>query len=283
MFKRCRFPKCYTKKLQRFGLCNKHRKWVEKGFFDQELNPLKPLSSRMAKPKKCKITDCSFKTRKIVKGFCDRHYRWYHDYKIMTEDGRMKRSPRTQRYPKDFTCIVCDKGGKITRGFCKLHYRLYQSGRIDFDGFQLRPALKVARYTEQDRCKIKGCGKKPSSRHFCRNHYDAIARGSIDETGKRLIPAFIPNKGQSCSVEGCGKPCKAKGYCGTHYRRYLDCLPIVREFKNKGRTCKAVACGKPAHCQELCTMHYNRRRRRKAAANPPQPKAPLVNPGLPLL
>lgn len=251
--KRCRYPGCEVFKLQRFGLCNRHRKWVENGFIDLDLKALKPLPV-VKRYSGCKIEDCKEKHRR--NGFCRRHDAMYKRGSIDKLGRRLK---PLIRYSDDFRCIKCGKGGKISKGFCKTHYNQFRKKQIDFDGNPLNPPKRVQKYGQYDFCKLK-CGRKPRVRGFCENCWQKIKRGSIDETGRRLEPPLWTNVGKTCRDKGCKEPAYCRGLCTVHYSRYKK---PPRTFINVGQTCKAIGCKDPSYSRGYCVKHYARHKRRK--------------------
>lgn len=252
----CRYPGCGTEKLQRFGMCNKHRKWVEKGYIDLDCKTLKEIPKRVDyRLEVCRVEGCENRPRKRF--FCIKHYSAFLNG-IYLESGQRVR-PRI-RYSKDFQCLKCGKSGKITKGFCKTHYQQFSRGQIDFDGNELR-APRRRRYDQYSFCKVKECNKRPRVRGFCSMHGEAVSRGVYDENGIRLIPVVFKNAGKKCLQ--CEKPAETKLLCRVHYYRKYRATPRV--FKNKGKVCVAPSCKRPAHCLELCVLHYGRRKRRNQA------------------
>lgn len=246
--KKCRLPTCETFKLQRFGLCNKHRKWVEKGHMTEDLVIIKKI--RELDPKRnCKMSDCTRKHKGF--GFCYNHYGMYKRKTISLSGERLK---PVIRYGDDFQCIVCGNTGKIAKGFCKKHYSLFRSGRIDYDGRELRKPKRVRRYTEFDRCKMSGCNIKARYNWFCQKHGEQEKRGTIDSKGNRLVPKLFKNRGSICLK--CEKPAHCKGLCVFHYNRMRT--GYGTKWINKGKTCGALGCSRPAYCRQRCTMHYGR-------------------------
>jgi len=252
---RCRFPSCYNMRIQRWGLCNKHRKWVEKGNMTQDLVIIKPIQVRGGT---CKVEECEEKTRRH--GFCERHS-WAYKRGALLSDGTQNPNIRRVRYARDFPCFVCGKKGKITKGFCPTHYNQYRKGIIDFEGRETGKRIRIWKYGELDICKVVGCGKRPRGNGFCKKHIDSHVRGVYDFHGNRLKPRLFKNQGKVCKV--CQKPAYCKLLCRTHYARHILKKPLVKEIKNKGKTCKfgvdkTTGCNKPARCRGLCSIHYYR-------------------------
>lgn len=249
----CRYPECEKTKTQRWGLCNRHRKWVENGFIDQQLNILKPLPV-VKRYSGCKIEGCTEKHRR--NGFCRRHDCMYKRGSIDLLGRRLK---PIIRYRAGFGCIKCGQTGKITKGFCKTHYNQFRKKQIDFDGNPLNPPKRIQKYAADDFCKLK-CGRRPRVRGFCENCWQKIARGSIDQTGKRLEPPLWKNKGKTCRDKGCNEPAHCRGLCSVHYSRYKK---PPRTFINFGKQCKAIGCVSGSHCRGYCIKHYNRWKQRR--------------------
>ena len=256
----CRFPKCDVPKIQRFGLCNRHRKWVEKGYFDKDtLSPLKPMPGKVDYTGKvCKVDGCGIRPRRNY--FCPKHSKQFREGVLNVHGHRVK---PFVRYSKDFTCIKCGKKDKITKGFCKYHYGQLRQGLIDFDGTQLREYKRVHAYGPDDFCRAEHCRKRPKERGFCRSHSLSVKIGTIDRvTGKRLVPKAHKNEGKSCLE--CDQPASTRLLCRLHYYRRYQATP--RKLINKGKICVAPSCDRPAHIKQLCTKHYTRRKRRLRAS-----------------
>lgn len=251
----CRFPDCPTQKTQRFGLCNKHRKWVEKGYYSEDLVQLKPMKKVRLH---CKLEGC--KNKHKAKGFCIFHYRQFKGGIIAITGQRLKRV-RPKKYPKDFGCIVCNKKGKISLGFCKTHHAQYSRGIIDFDGVKIREHKKVYKYPEWQVCKANGCNERPRVRGWCSNHYESFTKGIYDKSGKRLVAKLISNKGKKCSAESCEAEAYCKGLCKLHYSRKKIGYLGPAGYKNIGQKCSDPGCENPAHCRTLCVLHYHRWKR----------------------
>jgi hypothetical protein len=251
----CRYPDC-KKPQHRFQLCNKHRKWVERGYMTEDLKILKPIRE-VGRNTVCTIDGCRELAHKAR--LCMSHYG-----KVlrgtMTRTGEVTRKKMVDKYARDFQCIVCGKAtGRIVKGFCMSHYNHYRKGYIDFDGVKMREPKKVAKYGPLDYCKIKQCGKRPVAKGLCRSHRDMVLRGTLNpETGKRR---YIPseNKGKSCKE--CDQPAVIRLLCPLHYYRKYQAHP--REFKNSGKSCTAFGCSSPAYARTLCVKHYSRRKRKE--------------------
>lgn len=267
---KCRMEDCFTQKLQRFGLCNKHRKWVEKGYMTQDLKMIKnPPRVGSYKGMRCRIPECDRTPRRNL--LCSYHSSQYRAGTLLLSGNRVYK--KVLRYSKQATCKVhrCERGGKITKGFCKKHYNSYRKELIDFDGFETGKRKRITRYLPEDRCKVSSCKRRPRGRGFCNNHLQSFLRGMIDPNGKRLVPLPIKNKGELCSYEGCGKPAHCKTYCHLHYSRYVNCKSLDDpETVNKGKTCAQEGCGKPAYVKGYCTVHYSRLMRGKPLDIPPE-------------
>ncbi len=235
----CRFPKCKTSRTHCWGLCNRHRKWVERGYFDKNLNPLKPLD---LKPRRtgCKL-GCDAKHKGL--GFCQRHYRQYKEGSIDIDGERLK---LLIRYPKDFGCIRCGKRGRIIKGLCKHHYAQMCRGLIGADGTPIRPPKRVRSYRG---AYCRGCKKaRPRIRGYCELCHAKIKRGTMSPAGILL-----------CAKKSCSVPRTAGLFCPTHSEQPKT---VTRKYINKGNACPIIACKRPASHRGLCHTHYNRRRRR---------------------
>jgi hypothetical protein len=185
--KTCRFPDCKITRLQRFGLCNRHRKWVEKGYYDLSLNKLKEQKKvRSYLGMVCKIPDCGVVPRR--NGLCETHSSQIKRGTI-DFDGRpkIKNGKVFGRYPDGSQCKVCRvEARKITKGFCPKHYTQHLKGHRDLDGM-LR--IKI--------CRMQSCKRRlvNKARDFCHRHYPGFLKGVYNKYGKRMIPEIIRNKG----------------------------------------------------------------------------------------
>jgi hypothetical protein len=255
---KCRFAGCFTTKIQRFGLCNKHRKWVERGYMTEDLVMLKePKRVGSYRDSVCKIPGCKERPRRNM--LCMKHSSQMRSGTLLPNGDRVYK--KVLRYSVDATCKVhrCDKESRIIKGFCKSHYSLYRRGLMDFDGFETGRRKRVAGYDrETDRCKVRGCEGVPRDVGFCRMHSSMYRTGSIDIDGRRLKRALIKNAGKVCSLKDCGRPAYCQSYCRKHYARYLNCVPFEREFVNKGKTCCYMACQSPAVRKGYCSRHHYR-------------------------
>ena len=235
----CRFPDCHRIKTQRFGLCNKHRKWVEKGYYSVDLKLLKPMPVKRAH---CKISGCE--SPHAAKGFCFRHYNQFRS-RIISIFGVRLRTSKPIKNPKDAECLVCKKRGKIVKGFCKTHYNQLLKNKIDHQGVRLTPPARVTRYTEDDKCKACDCYKKPRIRGWCETHYYSFQRGIYSSKGKRLVEKAVVNKGRTCSEQNCGASAYSKGLCRLHYTRKRTGYLGAEGYKNVGKSCSEAGCNNP--------------------------------------
>lgn len=252
--KKCRWPTCNVKKLQRFGLCNRHRKWVERGQINENLEVIGslPLERGRYKNMICKIDGCTKRPRR--NNMCHKHSSQLFRG-IITESGERK-SP-VVRYPKDFQCIKCGQTGKIVKGFCRFHYSQLRKNIIDFDGNTLREPRRVMRYTDMDFCKAEGCSRRPRVRGWCSQHHLSFQKNHYDATGKRVIEFPIINKGKMCKE--CGeRPARVRQLCTLHYYRTYQATR-GKEFLNKNKKCLLDFCTKQAVTRGLCHTHYRRR------------------------
>lgn len=247
----CRFPDCNVEKLQRFGLCNRHRKWVEKGLIDLECNFLKEVKVRgyYRSGAVCKVDGCGKTPRRNY--FCVAHHCQYKSGTLDFDGNRIK-APRI--HPPGTECKRCGDTGKIIKGFCKVHYSQFLRGKLDFDGKILVEPKRNA-YGPDDTCKVRKCYRRPRVRGFCASHYESKAKGYYDEDGRRLIDEICQNKGNKCLE--CDQEAKIKLLCPMHYYRKRR---AKRVFMNKGKACCVEFCSNPAHCRSLCTLHYSRHR-----------------------
>ena len=205
----------------------------------------------------CKIPDCELKPRR--NNLCNKHSIQYRSGTLLLSGER--RLKKVIRYSVDASCKVhrCENKSRIIKGFCKSHYSSYRRGILDYDGFDTGRRKRVASYALSDlRCKVKGCEKVPRDVGFCHNHGTSYRNGHYDKNGKRLTPVIMKNEGKKCSVRSCNYNAYCKGYCRTHYKRYIDCLPIEREFINKGKNCVIERCTAPAARKGYCGKHFYR-------------------------
>lgn len=250
----CRYPECF-KPQHRFSLCNKHRKWVERGYMTVDLVMLKKVIEKPGyKDKRCRIDDCPNRPRR--NWLCEKHSSAVRDGRMTTTGDKIWK--RAAPYSQDFECIKCGARGKITRGFCKRHYAQYLRGAIDFDGQPLRE-MRIVTYGPDDECKAEGCRRRPRIRGWCENHHKSLRKGVYDASGKRRVPAVAKNKGRACLE--CDMPAHCKGLCVLHYSRMRTGYLGPGGYKNVGQTCSHEGCSRPAHCRTLCTLHYGREKR----------------------
>lgn len=211
---KCRWPDCRVFQVKRFGVCPRHTKWIEKGYFDQQFNQLKPMPS-VKRYSGCKMDGCERKHRR--NGFCHRHDGMYKRSSIDLDGNRLK---PVIRYKEDFGCIKCGKTGKISKGFCKSHYSQFRKGLIDYDGNKRREHKRIAAYGPLDYCRAK-CGGRPRIRGYCEKCHGKIRRGNIDLLGRVVI----------CKSEFCKMPSKSNGYCVKHYRRWVHRQMAAKELQ----------------------------------------------------
>lgn len=216
--KKCRYPNCYSINLQRWGLCNKHRKWIERGFMTAEFVMIKPIRERVTRF--CKVEECEEKTRRH--GFCERHS-WEYKRGVRLETGEMNPQRRGKvKYNRDFPCLLCGKTGKITKGLCRLHYSQYHKGLINIDGSETG-RRKRAHYSRGTICRVPTCAEKPRGRGYCNKHLAQVISGVVDAAGNRIKPFLNYNRGKTC--RHCQKPAWVKLLCPTHYSRARRGLP----------------------------------------------------------
>jgi hypothetical protein len=247
---KCRLPGCETTKLHRFGLCNKHRKWVEKGVMTEDLRLLRPLRGSI---EYCKLMLCREPHRSH--GFCKKHLRWFKTG-ILDANGKKLREPKPERNPPGAECKVWHERGKITKGFCRRHYEQLSRGQIDIAGKVLIPLKRVSAYRASDECKAERCTKTPRIRGWCECCYRSFEKGYFNAAGKRIAPWIFKNKGKTCTAAGCEREAHIKGLCTLHHSRVQKGYVGPEGMKNKGKWCSMVGCGKPAHCRTLCSSHY---------------------------
>jgi hypothetical protein len=232
---KCRLPGCETIGTQRFGLCNKHRKWVERGNLDlntlQVIKPLKRVSSY--ENQACKMPGCQRKPRRNF--LCDRH-------SSMVVRGTLNQkllitTHKRRRWPTPNGCYFCRKkdAPRYIRGFCPSCYNDHLKGYIDTYGYPMEKVKKrVQKYTDNDICKVDGCAEKARSVGFCHNHYGAFKyHSTFDIDGNRLIAEKTANKGHICKSSKCKKPAYCRLLCRRHYRKYLRERLKIEEIKLK--------------------------------------------------
>lgn len=149
--KTCRFPGCKSvgtkKNSLRSGLCNKHRKWAEKGIIDKEtceiIDP-----KRVPKQKEhihCKVSGCLKKVRR--NGFCEGHSSSYRARVIDINGNRMYGKRSFNDYSKRPKCCVrtCDftatgesRETRLVKGFCPYHYDLHKKGYYNEFGMMVK-------------------------------------------------------------------------------------------------------------------------------------------------
>lgn len=130
----CRFPNCghvgTSKSCLRNGLCNRHRKWAEKGIINKDTCEIL-LPNKMPKVMggyiHCKISGCLNKHK--AKGFCVNHYRSFLIYKTIDKDGRFIGKRKMYDYKQDKCWVrTCTRKGRLSKGFCMYHYGLFKKG-----------------------------------------------------------------------------------------------------------------------------------------------------------
>jgi hypothetical protein len=135
----CKFPGCKTVGTKtmpmRRGMCNKHRKWREKGIIDDNCNILQPDKVPAGRQyTHCKMAGCLGKHK--AKGFCLNHYKSYRAKKLSINGEKMYFRQERGKLTK---CKVrnCERDGRIVRGFCRHHYQKFQRKQIDIHGFEV--------------------------------------------------------------------------------------------------------------------------------------------------
>lgn len=260
---KCKFPGCSKYKIQRWGMCNRHRKWAEKGIIDKDTcKILKPEKVPKEKLKVCKVRNCDRKDMK-GHGFCRTHYASWKIYKVLDYNGERLRP--IVRYGPDYRCPVlgCDNKGPFKKGFCKFHYGQFTAGIIDFDGVKAREFKKVPKYRKHQTCKVKSCSNKPAARGFCSKHRYQQQQGYLDEKGNYLKEP--PTRGQKvCKEKECKGQHYARGLCQLHYWRLkTGYKPPEERYKNKYQTCTAMGCESEAYVRGKCVKHYYRWKRKR--------------------
>jgi hypothetical protein len=250
MQKNCRFEKCISK-VHRFGLCNKHRKWVERGHMTLDLVMLNKVKERSSVPKKCKIKECDNSSRR--KGFCVKHSSQFDRGSIDKFGERLKIKIS---YNNDFSCVVsnCRRKDKFTRGLCKIHYNQFYRGTIDENGFFTKKRRMT--YSSETFCKVKKCNKRAKLLGFCKSHRNSYKLGIYNESGKRLVPENTVNVGKKCTEENCVEAAVCKEMCRLHYTRKREGYLGPEAYKNVGKKCSEENCNKNAVARTLCYKHY---------------------------
>jgi hypothetical protein len=246
----CRYPGCKDR-VHRLGLCNKHRKWVERGHMTEDLVVIKKPFERgiyQNPDAKCKIPNCEEKPRR--NWMCSRHASQVKLGNIDLQGNPIAKSGGkiSGKYPPDYPCKVCKRAtGRISLGFCALHYNQYIKGKRDLDGI-----------SKMRQCKAIDCNRRlvRKDQDWCYRHRHSVERGIYNSFGKRLKPAIVKNEGKICSIAGCGKPAHCKGICRLHYSRQQFGYKGPAAYKNVGKPCTMPGCGKPASCRRLCPVHY---------------------------
>lgn len=257
---KCKYPDCHTvgtaKSSLRNGLCNKHRKWADKGWIDRD-------SCKILQPEKipyqkeftgCKVLHCYNKHK--AKGFCSNHYRSYQTYKTIDINGN--HIGNKKKYSSNHKCTImdCFKKGPYVKGFCKYHYEHYRKGIYNEDGVKIGKLKKVYKYSPFATCKIPSCTRKPRQRGFCECCASRIKNGTLTEKGFSTSKTLHKNKGKVCSEINCSKEAYSKGLCKLHYSRSISDYQGPEFYKNVGQTCSEDRCNQPAYCRTLCSKHY---------------------------
>lgn len=229
----CRMKECTTQGVQRFGLCNKHRKWVEKGNLDLATLKIVKPPARVGTYTGliCKVKNCQEKPRRNF--LCTKHSGMVkrgtlHPVYLVTTYKREKRNLVNG-------CYACFNkvADKYVKGFCNRCYNQYLRGYLDTFGYPTNKQKKrTKKYTDTDVCKAEGCTEKPRSAGFCHSHYGSFKyHQTFDVSGKRIIPAITKNKGETCTERGCKKPALARLLCKIHYRKFLRDRHLVKAVK----------------------------------------------------
>lgn len=258
----CRFSLCLTlgnkQNSLRKGLCNRHRKWAEKGIIDwNSLEILQPdRIPKFERRKTCKIESCSGKHKGL--GFCTRHYKSYKIYNAIDIDGNRVPGKR-KYYSLNDRCKIdrCQKGGRLVRGFCLNHYDQFTKEIISFEGYKLRNLKKITKYPEGSFCKGSGCRKKPRVNWFCPTCSERFKAGFLTKEGKftsKKLPS--KNKGLRCSEPSCNEEAHCQGLCNLHYNRMRTGYVGPGGYKNVGKTCTIDLCKDPAVGRSMCPRHY---------------------------
>jgi hypothetical protein len=150
----CKYPGCghrgTAKSTLRRGLCNKHRKWREKGYIDADCNILQPDKIPKKRPldifyvdgkqyifrRKCVVEDCLKESRSG--GFCEQHRSSFY-MGNRNRDGTPTYERKYYNYKKDKCkvegCNHIQKNKRLVKGFCLYHYNNhYRKGKMDIKG-----------------------------------------------------------------------------------------------------------------------------------------------------
>lgn len=165
----CRFPECTKtrKDFLRKGLCNKHRKWAEKGIIDKDTCEIllpdripvkKSLDYVRVEEKlhifkcKCRVDGCLKEARR--NNFCNGHSSSFRDGYI-DSDGNIKEGRRASKN-KEKSCKVnnCKRITKrYVRGFCLYHYDCYRKGKLNYKGLTTIRNLFKTIYNKKENTK----------------------------------------------------------------------------------------------------------------------------------
>ena len=222
----CRFPKCEKTRKDhlRNGLCNKHRKWAEKGIIDKDTCEILD-ESRIPEGRKyihCSISGCLGKHK--AHGLCNKHYRAWKVQKSIYKDGTIAYGVREKYdYSKRQSCRVREctriidgkhRSRRLVKGFCSYHYGLHKKGYYnewgipikekDFlSGAELKKARKKALrdYTKSRSIHIEWDGQKKTIKRW--SQITKIKKGTIKTRYMAGLPVeFIFHKG---SLRNCQK------------------------------------------------------------------------------
>ena len=249
--KKCRYPDCEGN-VHQYGLCNRHRRWVERGYIDMDLNQLKEFHPRMqdgyVKHKECKIAFCN-RTDMKGQGMCHRHYRQYMrglidvNGKILDIDYYSKRVRDFSRITK---CAVeyCKQQTEIKK-LCRHHYHQYLNKIVDEDGNILKKLIK----TKASVRKFKTIAKIGYIRHMDNYMYEkttflyyddkTLVCESCGKTAprKNQVARFCedcrrPPSGRICKC-GCGQEVLGNGklgYITGHHSNHFGCRKKLDDY-----------------------------------------------------
>ena len=216
---KCRFPGCEKTRKDhlRNGLCNKHRKWAERGIIDKDTCEILDESKvpRQKEYTHCKISGCLGKHK--AKGFCRKHYVAFKVTKSIDENGKRLYGVREKYdYTKVRKCCVrtCERviDGKsrdrrLVKGFCAYHYQLHKKGYYNEFGMRIKELdflsgkelkkVRTKRFRDLAKAKAIRIEWDDSSKTIKRwSQITKIPKGTIKNRYKRGLPVeFIFYKG----------------------------------------------------------------------------------------
>lgn len=261
----CLLDACDLKAVSR-GYCDRHYRWVRKGWLDASTNQVTDLCREKKHYDRCKVKQC-LEDEGLKHGLCGKHYRQYRRGAINIE-GESLRPLRRARYGFMETCKVvgCDTRPRKW-GFCSKHAQKYAVGHLTEKGEANPEYNRKNRQYNRDWACIS-CGRVGSPAYimgFCRTPcYSRFRNGIIDFYGNQLrkMKVFKYPEGTLCKTQGCPNRAVSNRMCATHARglRRGTITPkgerLIVKTKNKGRSC--AVCERPARIKGLCSLHHTR-------------------------